>query len=275
MICPLLPALALFCLSLAPLAAQESYPVPEDSKPKDGVPKEELHGPFTFDNSRIFPDTTRQYGVYVPAQYDAKKPACLIVVQDGIGKARQWKLPTILDNLIHKGEVPVQIAVFVSPGVVPAADGKRQARFNRSFEYDGMGDRYARFLIEEFLPEVQKKWNISQDPNDRAIAGSSSGAICALRRAATSGGARVGSRLPQSLPSASCLSHTSSRNCFTRSSTTSRLRFQKSGSRRSKPNDFWTASSELMQPVATRKSLNCCGKSDESFASEYVPSESR
>ena len=183
MIRPLLLALTLFCLSLSPLAAQENYPVPEDSKPKDGVPKGELHGPFTFDNSRIFPGTTRQYGVYVPAQYTAKKPACLIVVQDGIGKARQWKLPTILDNLIHKREVPVQIAVFVSPGVVPAADGKRQTRFNRSFEYDGMGDRYARFLIEEFLPEVQKKWNISQNPNDRAIAGSRSGAICAFTAA--------------------------------------------------------------------------------------------
>ena len=183
MIRPLLLAMSLFCLSLSPLAAQESYPVPEDSKPKDGVPKGELLGPFTFDKSRIFPGTTRQYGVYVPAQYDAKKPACLVVVQDGIGKAKQWKLPTILDNLIHKGEIPVQLAVFVSPGVVPAEDGKRQARFNRSFEYDGMGDRYARFLIEEFLPEVQKKWNISQDPNDRAIAGSSSGAICAFTAA--------------------------------------------------------------------------------------------
>ena len=165
------------------VAQEESYPVPEDSKPKDSVPKGKLYGPFTFDQSKIFPGTTREYGIYVPAQYNDIKPACLLVVQDGMGKANQWKLPTILDNLIHKGEVPVQIAVFVSPGVVPAADGTSQARFNRSFEYDGMGDRYARFLIEEFLPGISENWNISQDPNDRAIAGSSSGAICAFTAA--------------------------------------------------------------------------------------------
>ena len=164
-------------------AAQESYPVPEDSQPQRGVQEGQLHGPFEFKSSRLFPGTTRQYGVYVPAQYSSQKPACLMVVQDGMGKAKQWRLPTILDNLIHQGKIPVQIAVFVSPGVVPAADGKSQARFNRSFEYDGLGDRYARFLIEEFLPEVGKKWKFSQDPNDRAIAGSSSGAICAFTAA--------------------------------------------------------------------------------------------
>jgi len=164
-------------------AAQENYPVPEDSKPQPGVPQGRLHGPFEFKSSRLFPGTTRQYGVYVPAQYSREKPACLMVVQDGMGKAKQWRLPTILDNLIHQGKVPVQIAVFVSPGVVPAADGKSQARFNRSFEYDGLGDRYARFLIEEFLPEVRKTWTFSRNPDDRAIAGSSSGAICAFTAA--------------------------------------------------------------------------------------------
>lgn len=162
--------------------AQENYPVHAESKVQVGVPKGAVKGPFEW-KSRIFPGTVRDYGIYVPAQYDPKKPACVMVVQDGPRKATQWKLPTVLDNLIHKGEVPVQIGVFVSPGVVPAAHDDAQPRFNRSFEYDGLGDAYARFLVEEILPEVSKSYNLSTDPNDYCIAGSSSGGICAFTAA--------------------------------------------------------------------------------------------
>lgn len=164
------------------LPAAEEYPVHPDSRPQEGVPQGEIKGPFEW-HSRIFPGTVREYAIYVPDQYDASKPACVMIVQDGLRKAQQWKLPTVLDNLIHKGDVPVQIGVFVSPGVVPPASDAAQARYNRSFEYDGMGDRYARFLLEEILPEVSKSYSLSHDPNDRLIAGSSSGAICAFTAA--------------------------------------------------------------------------------------------
>lgn len=170
------------CLTAAPLDAQESYPDHPDSLPQDGVPQGKVEGPFQW-KSTIFPGTVRDYWVYVPAQYDAAKPACVFVVQDGLGRANDWKLPTVLDNLIHKGDVPPQIGIFISPGVVPAPHEHAQPRFNRSFEYDAMGDRYARFLIEEILPEVGKSYNLSSDPNDRAIAGASSGAICAFNAA--------------------------------------------------------------------------------------------
>jgi len=125
----------------------------------------------------------RDYALYVPAQYDPETAACVMVVQDGLRRAQGWKLPTVLDNLIHKQEVPVTIGIFISPGVVPARNENAQPRFNRSFEYDAMGDRYARFLIEEMLPEVGETYNLSDDPNDRAIAGASSGAICAFTAA--------------------------------------------------------------------------------------------
>lgn len=163
-------------------AQQENYPVPSEAMPRDGVPQGSLEGPFLF-RSQIFPGTERQYWVYVPANYDATKPPCLMVVQDGMGPAKGWKLTTVLDNLIHSRDIPVQLGVFVTPGVVPAANPNAQARYNRSFEYDGLGDRYARFLIEELLPEVAKTWKFSDDPNDRCIAGSSSGAICAFTAA--------------------------------------------------------------------------------------------
>jgi gluconolactonase len=177
-ICLCVVLFGLLMVSAAP-AQQESYPVHPDSKPRDGVPKGEIKGPFEW-KSTIFPGTTRQYWVYVPTQYDPTKPTCLMVLQDGLNRAKGWSLPTVLDNLIHSKQIPVQLGVFITPGVVPAANENSQPRFNRSFEYDGMGDRYARFLIDEIIPEVSKSYNISSDPNDRAIGGSSSGGICAF-----------------------------------------------------------------------------------------------
>ena len=163
----------------ASFAQEENYPDHPDSVKKSGVPEGRVEGPFDW-SSQIFPGTKRQYWVYVPAQYDAAKPACVLVTQDGKNMADGWKLPVVMDNLIHEKAMPVTIGVFINPGVVPAPNDKAQPRFNRSYEYDAMGDRYARFLLEEILPEVGKTWNLSKDPNDRAIAGASSGAICAF-----------------------------------------------------------------------------------------------
>lgn len=175
------PAVAISLCAGSTLAA-ETYPVHPDSKPQNGVPEGEIKGPFDW-HSEMFPGTVRQYAVYVPAQYDKGKPACSMIVQDGLRKALQWKLPTVLDNLIHKGDVPVQIGIFVSPGVVPSGKEGSRPRLNRSFEYDAMGDRHVSFLLEEIIPEVAKPFNLSTNPNDRLIAGASSGAIAAFTAA--------------------------------------------------------------------------------------------
>src|SRR5207244_1324883 len=120
---------------------------------RTGVPKGEVLK-FTFDKSKIFPGTTRDYWIYIPAQYKADNPACVYVNQDGI----QWKAPTVFDNLIDKKEMPVTIGVFVTPGKVLAANNSTaQDRYNRSFEYDGLGDAYSRFILTELLPEVEKQ----------------------------------------------------------------------------------------------------------------------
>jgi sugar lactone lactonase YvrE/enterochelin esterase-like enzyme len=142
---------------------------------------------YTFDQSKIFPGTVRDYWVYVPKQYDPAIPACVYVNQDGV----QYKAPEVFDELIHKKEMPVTIGVFVMHGRVKALDGEQALdRFNRSYEYDGLGDNYVRFLLEELLPDVEKKTatdgrpiRLSKDGNDRAIGGSSSGAICAFTAA--------------------------------------------------------------------------------------------
>lgn len=185
-------ALLYFCcftlLLSPPLFAQtpEEYPVHPDAQVKEGVPKGEVLK-FTFENSKIFPGTWREYWVYVPAQYDASKPACVYINQDGV----QWQAPVVFDNLIHKKEIPVTIGVFVMHGRVKATNVDAALdRFNRSFEYDGLGDNYARFLLEELLPDVETKKTsdgrairLSKSGNDRAIGGSSSGAVCAFTAA--------------------------------------------------------------------------------------------
>ncbi len=169
-----------FCIAVSPLSHADGFDEPHpDTLPQPGVPQGKIEGPFTW-KSDIFPGTVRDYWLYIPAQYDAAKPACVFVVQDGLGRAKNWNLPTSLDNLIHKKQIPVQIGIFINPGVVPAPHENAQPRFNRSYEYDALGDRYARFLLEEMLPEVSKSYNLSDDPNDRAIGGASSGAICAF-----------------------------------------------------------------------------------------------
>lgn len=158
----------------------------QDAKAQPSVPKGELLK-FTFEQSKIFPGTTREYWVYVPAQYRPEQPACLYVNQDGV----QWNAPAVFDELIAKKEMPVTIGVFVMHGRVKAADPNTALdRFNRSYEYDGLGDNYARFLLNELLPEVEKQKSsdgrairFSHNGKDHAIGGSSSGAIAAFTAA--------------------------------------------------------------------------------------------
>ncbi|MGD0223425.1 MAG: SMP-30/gluconolactonase/LRE family protein [Terriglobia bacterium] len=177
-----------FCLlvamftALAGLAgAGEDYPLGPDSQRQPGVPQGTVtHYTWT---SKIFPGTVRDYWVYVPAQYVAEKPACVMVFEDGngyISEDGRARIPIVFDNLIAKHDMPVTIAILIDPGVLKALAPGQQDRINRSFEYDGLSDRYARFLLDEILPEVGKHYNLSGDPNDRAISGLSSGGICSF-----------------------------------------------------------------------------------------------
>ena len=164
----------------------ESYPEDSASIEQADTPKGEILK-FTFENSKFYPGTSREITVYVPAQYRIDKPACVYVNQDGV----QWKAPTVFDNLIHNKEMPITVGVFVMHGRVKALKSDEALdRFNRSFEFDGLGDTYARFILEEILPEVEKRKTsdgraiiLSKNGNDRAIGGASSGAVCAFTAA--------------------------------------------------------------------------------------------
>ena len=162
-------------------SAADDYTLGPDSQVQE-VPHGELKK-FTFNESRIFPDTAREVSVYVPKQYDASKAACLMVFFDGGGYANPTgttRVPVVFDNLIAKKEMPVTVAVFVNPGTIKATQPGAKDRSNRSYEYDSLGDANARFVIEEMLSVATQGLNITKDPAGRAICGASSGGIAAF-----------------------------------------------------------------------------------------------
>jgi enterochelin esterase-like enzyme len=176
---------ALTAASAAPL--DDVYRLGPDSEQHPGVPQGKVTE-WTQLPSQAYPGTLHDYCVYVPAQYDASKPAALMIFQDGQAFLRltgDYRVPYVFDNLIYRREMPVTIAVFINPGrrpeqpVASAADwGDRST--NRPQEYNALDDKYAHVIVDELLPVLGKAYNLSANPEDRAIGGASSGAIAAF-----------------------------------------------------------------------------------------------
>jgi len=187
------------CLPLCARAADDEpmshgpYTFGPDSKIQPGVPQGTVDK-WRWDDSKIYPNTKRDVWVYVPAEYDGKAPAALMVFQDGPRQfavrenemnaaaryTAEYRAESVLDNLIYKKELPVMIAVFINPGSTQIAANGRPDFANRSVEYDTVSDVYSQFLLTEILPVVEKKYNIRKDAAGRGIGGISSGAICAF-----------------------------------------------------------------------------------------------
>ena len=179
---PLLLALGLIASIHVKAMAADDYKLGPDSFPQEEVPRGEVTKMSPWTKSAIFPGTQRDWWIYVPKQYDASKPTPFMVFMDGGGYVStngQWRVPVVFDNLIHKKEIPVMIGIFINPGTFPPAEPSQKARSNRSFEYDSLHDLHARFVLEEILPEVAKKYNLTKDPEGRGAAGISSSGICA------------------------------------------------------------------------------------------------
>jgi enterochelin esterase-like enzyme len=158
------------------------YTHTNDSLRQPDVPRGKLSR-HTF-RSEIFQGTSRDYWLYVPSQYEASKPAALMVFQDGhvyVNEEGEFRVPVVFDNLIHRREMPVTLGLFINPGHSgkAAPEGPFQSD-NRGYEYDSLTEKYSRFLIEEMIPEVEKTHRVSSDRKQRAICGLSSGGICAF-----------------------------------------------------------------------------------------------
>jgi gluconolactonase len=176
----------LLAASLLPaqaLPAQENYVLGPDSLPQPRVPAGSVTK-YELKAGEFYPGTPHTYSVYLPAQYDATKPAPFMIFLDGSGfLSDRVRAPVVFDNLIARHELPPLIGIFIDPGVLPALSDQAQNRFERVFEYDSLSDRFSRFLLEELIPEVGRKYNLSQDPNDRALCGVSTGAVGAFMTA--------------------------------------------------------------------------------------------
>ena len=180
--------MSLFCtFSLLAAPTDEVYLLGPDSAPHAGVPSGKVIGPLTL-ASDVFTNTTRHYWIYVPAQYDRTRPASLMIFQDGHAFVRtnsDFRVPHVFDNLIYRREMPVTIGVFINPGHTPeqpesSATNWGDGANGRATEYNELNDNYAKLIVNELLPALEKDFNISKNPDDRAIAGASSGAICAF-----------------------------------------------------------------------------------------------
>lgn len=173
-------------ITAATALADDKFVESPDHRENSAVP----HGTLTEMppwQSKIYEGTSRQWWVYVPAQYKPDGSAALMVFQDGhdyVGPKGNWRVPTVFDNLIARGDMPPTVAVFINPGhKLKEGEDLKSVKWkanNRSAEYDSLGDQYARFLLEEILPEVEKKWPLSKDPEKHAICGASSGGICSF-----------------------------------------------------------------------------------------------
>jgi enterochelin esterase-like enzyme len=178
-----------FALSTAAFAAEVDnlYKHGPDSQAQSGVPQGKVT-PWEKLPCAIFPGTLHDFCVYVPAQYDAAKPAALMVFQDGqafLDEKGEYRAAIVFDNLIHRRELPVTVVVFINPGRTedqPMATlsswGDRGS--NRPLEYNAIDDKYARVITEELLPVIAKRYNLSPNPDLHAIGGASSGAIAAF-----------------------------------------------------------------------------------------------
>jgi enterochelin esterase family protein len=150
-----------------------------DSYPKPGVPRGTLSEKRTL-TSKIYDGMKYDFWVYASPGVDPNVPAPVMVWQDGQTMEGEWssgRLTTVTENLVQQGLLPPMVHVMIAPGT--SADGKPM----RSVEYDTLSDRYPRFLLEEVLPEVEKTYKLRQDGYSRAIAGISSGGICAFNAA--------------------------------------------------------------------------------------------
>jgi enterochelin esterase-like enzyme len=163
------------------------YRLGPDSMPQDGVPRGEIRGPFTLP-SKVFPGTQHTYWIYVPAQYDPSAPASLMIFNDGqafMNPDGDLRTQNVLDNLIYRREIPVMLAVFINPGRTPEQPEPNALEWgdhttNRPTEYNTPDDKYARVITEELMPVLYRDYNLSRDPEQHGIGGSSSGAIAAF-----------------------------------------------------------------------------------------------
>lgn len=111
----------------------------------------------------------RQVRAYLPARFRRTRRYPLLVVHDGDDYLHFAELKVVLDNLIHRLEIPpLVVALTQSP--------------DRLKEYAG-DDRHARFIAKELVPAFQRRFPLGDEAAQRVLMGASFGAVASLHAA--------------------------------------------------------------------------------------------
>jgi enterochelin esterase family protein len=111
----------------------------------------------------------RPVKVYLPARFRQTRRYPLLVVHDGLDYLQFSSLQNVLDNLIHRLEVPPLVAVMTqSP--------------DRLVEY-AADERHAEFLVGEVVPAMEEWFPLVKQPAARGVLGASFGAVASLAAA--------------------------------------------------------------------------------------------
>lgn len=156
------------------------YSLSADSLPQADVPSGQLMR-FRWTSHSVYPGVERDVWLYLPHRVDRQRDVKLLVFQDGSSYFGPLVNATaVLDNLIHRGEIPMTAGLFVNPGETGPGIPLWGGDDNRSLEYDTVNGDYATFLVDELFPVVRRRVSLTDDPAGRVICGHSSGGACAL-----------------------------------------------------------------------------------------------
>lgn len=107
--------------------------------------------------------------VYLPARFRRQRHYALLVAHDGSDYLRFSGLQQVLDNLIHRLEIPPMIVALSDPG-------------ERLVEY-AANDNHARYIVKELYPALRQAFPLRDEPGSRGLLGASFGAVAALHTA--------------------------------------------------------------------------------------------
>jgi enterochelin esterase-like enzyme len=116
----------------------------------------------------------RKVLLYLPARFRRSRRYALLFVHDGFDYLQYTGMRAILDNLIHRLEIPELIVCFANSP-------------NRLTEYAN-DPRHARFVTEDVVPLLESRLPLMGTPAGRALMGASFGAIASLATAFASPG---------------------------------------------------------------------------------------
>jgi enterochelin esterase-like enzyme len=170
-----IPSKDLATFELAESDVASEYHLTFESLPQEGVPGGQYFH-FRWTSHTVYPGVTSSVYLYLPHGAEEAESVNLMVCLDGLTYVgEQVRATTVLDNLVHKGDIPMTVGLFHNPGETGPGYPIYGGSTNRAVEYDTVSEDFARYLVEELFPVIRTKVRLTDDPKGRVICGHSSG----------------------------------------------------------------------------------------------------